>query len=145
MERELFRWWCQFVFGFGESGRAGFENTLDEVNTSAAFLVSFAHFASALYYLILKPNRNETTYFILKQVNAALASSAGPWFLPPSATAEEVVPSTADGFSLVDLTYVPREQLKYFHPSTVYQAPYVGTICSCFGVFLHSKASFVCA
>lgn len=62
LERELFRWWCQFVFRSGETSRGGLERVLDEVN-------------------------------------AALASSPGPWFLPSSESQE--------GFSLVDLTYVP--------------------------------------
>lgn len=52
------------------------------------------------------------------QVNAALASSAGPWFLPSSAPVEEAATgSPDDGFSLVDLTYVPREVLKDHYPS----------------------------
>lgn len=75
------------------------------------------------------------------QVNAALASSDGPWFLPSSAPLEEAAPSTGDGFSLVDLTYVPRELRNYFQPSTVYQAPILGTICSCFGLFFAPRLS----
>ncbi|CAM9332650.1 unnamed protein product [Ascophyllum nodosum] len=80
LERKLFSWWCQFVFGFGESGRQGFEDTLDEVN-------------------------------------AALASSPGPWFLPSSAQ-EAATGSPDDGFSLVDLTYVPH--LERMAASTAY-------------------------
>eukprot|EP00904_Undaria_pinnatifida_P006533 jgi/Undpi1/3009/HiC_scaffold_14.g06386.m1 len=71
LERELFRWWCQFVFRSGESSRPPLEKTLDEVNS-------------------------------------ALSSSPGPWFLPSSASAEEAANgSPDDGFSLVDLTYCP--------------------------------------
>lgn len=45
------------------------------------------------------------------QVNAALASSPGPWFLPSSASDDEAANGSPDeGFSLVDLTYVPREE-----------------------------------
>nr|WEU39141.1 glutathione S-transferase [Saccharina japonica] len=82
LERELFRWWCQFVFRSGESSRGALEKTLDEVNSS-------------------------------------LASSPGPWFLPSSASAEEAANgSPDDGFSLVDLTYVPH--LERMAASTAY-------------------------
>lgn len=79
LERELFRWWCQFVFRSGESSRGGFERVLDEVNS-------------------------------------ALSSSPGPWFLPSSASEEEESPD--EGFSLVDLTYVPH--LERMAASTAY-------------------------
>lgn len=79
LERELFRWWCQFVFRSGESSRGGLERVLDEVN-------------------------------------AALASSPGPWFLPSSEEAANESPD--EGFSLVDLTYVPH--LERMAASTAY-------------------------
>lgn len=79
LERELFRWWCNFVFRSGESSRGGFERVLDEVNS-------------------------------------ALASSPGPWFLPSSSSEEEESPD--EGFSLVDLTYVPH--LERMAASTAY-------------------------
>lgn len=79
LERELFRWWCQFVFRSGESSRGGLERVLDEVN-------------------------------------AALASSPGPWFLPSSPDSANKSPD--EGFSLVDLTYVPH--LERMAASTAY-------------------------
>ncbi|CAM9243938.1 unnamed protein product [Laminaria digitata] len=55
----------------------------------------------------------------LDEVNSALASSPGPWFLPSSASAEEAANgSPDDGFSLVDLTYVPH--LERMAASTAY-------------------------
>lgn len=82
LERELFRWWCQFVFRSGDSSRGALEKTLDEVNS-------------------------------------ALASSPGPWFLPSSASEDEAANgSPDDGFSLVDLTYVPH--LERMAASTAY-------------------------
>lgn len=80
LERELFRWWCNFVFRSGESSRGGLERVLDEVNS-------------------------------------ALASSPGPWFLPSSAS-EEQGEESLEGFSLVDLTYVPH--LERMAASTAY-------------------------
>lgn len=79
LERELFRWWCNFVFRSGESSRGGLERVLDDVNS-------------------------------------ALSSSPGPWFLPSSASEEEKSPN--EGFSLVDLTYVPH--LERMAASTAY-------------------------
>ncbi|CAN0497998.1 unnamed protein product, partial [Discosporangium mesarthrocarpum] len=57
------------------------------------------------------------------QVNEALASSRGPWFLPPPPSAtisdEEAERGSPDaGFSLVDLTYVPH--LERMAASTAY-------------------------
>ncbi|CAM9555828.1 unnamed protein product, partial [Sphacelaria rigidula] len=80
LERELFSWWCQFVFRPGNSARGQCERTLD-------------------------------------QVNDALASSPGPWFLP-SAAQEAASGSPDEGFSLVDLTYVPH--LERMAASTAY-------------------------
>ncbi|CAM9197623.1 unnamed protein product [Hapterophycus canaliculatus] len=55
----------------------------------------------------------------LDQVNAALASSPGPWFLPSSASEDEAATGSPDeGFSLVDLTYVPH--LERMAASTAY-------------------------
>ncbi|CAN0020194.1 unnamed protein product [Scytosiphon promiscuus] len=55
----------------------------------------------------------------LDEVDAALASSPGPWFLPSSAPAGEAGTESPDeGFSLVDLTYVPH--LERMAASTAY-------------------------
>lgn len=50
-------------------------------------------------------------------MNDALASSPGPWFLP-SAAQEAASGSPDEGFSLVDLTYVPH--LERMAASTAY-------------------------
>lgn len=55
----------------------------------------------------------------LDKVNAALSSSPGPWFLPSSAAEDEAQTGSPDeGFSLVDLTYVPH--LERMAASTAY-------------------------
>lgn len=52
-------------------------------------------------------------------MNHALGSSPGPWFLPSSAPADEASTGSPDeGFSLVDLTYVPH--LERMAASTAY-------------------------
>lgn len=53
------------------------------------------------------------------QVNTALAASPGPWFLPSPASADVAANGSPDeGFSLVDLTYVPH--LERMAASTAY-------------------------